>query len=1000
MSRGGVSHTRVRIFKLASNRGVGDEVAVIYDAKHIGSAVLANDSGGAYWTLPINHPSNKDCVPLLRHYKIERFNHDTDSYDLVGAGLLMSADVTNDEIVYNGSDYMALMDMSYTPVLGASSTSTSPLSYPAGTTKPLVERGTATLTADRSASALRVGTDSTVTQNTVSNDWNSNDTEIHLPVGNSGIIYSGTTVRYKYRSAIKFDLAGWSQYTSATRITKAVLRLYYVGSGGTPAGHLSWVSGARNLYVSKQASDVWANTTAGSENSWVDVTPSSNDLYTSGAATYFTKAVSGTRPANKTLLELDITGMVQDWKAGATNYGLRLATGKGAATSSTSSSTEFVDKENTRGLGLEFYSTAFSESAFRPQLYIEWEKDTGSANANYDFQGLFAAIQDAKSHVDNSRSASPLGDAEVNGSTNDAGRGDPSTPRTPGALYISSKSRSLGLTADEFSLCENRIDCTFDETNQKYILKGYVQYEKVDTANASVSATPFNDYVNNRYPVPFSSATSVLVGATTPVSTASLTAARPASIDIVVETSPGGTAFAVRAWSPSWLPATGGHDSYSLEIPFHIEVYKSGSVTADIDIPYSTAPAVSSTTVWTASVAGISYRAMPETPMYKVPILAVDGQAYEFSAYAIAKLNNVNGSTPATEIISASAATAEQSTSPLALRKETLQQIFARFVTNSGGAFNIPNVDGVTVGRLNWATIENVEPGGAWPTNTLRYFTSGEQITSFLRNMSEKQMNANDTVSVDGVTLPDRTVFNFVGVRRADGTPADGSKLFVHPDMGADDAGLDSLVELNYPGEIDQFRYVYDGRVLRNDIQVIASSPFLTGTYTNMTGVRLTGSKSNDIASQKDYGFAPMLMAQGGFIDTAEADLEAKKTLEQRRDLVVASALTVQLQRDVLNPFKDIFLGDAIKINIRRDGISPYEPDKNPYPNIISTVFIVSGIIYKYAPDGSEDVQFQLLSGKFFSAGKNSGQSLGGGTSSVTTSVLEPSVNRVGTLKV
>lgn len=987
MSRGGVSHTRVRIFRLASNRGVGEEVYVIYDAKHIGSAVLANDSGGAYWTLPINHPANKECVPLLRHYKIERFNHDTDSYDLVGAGLLMSADVTNDEIVYNGSDYMALMDMHYTPVLGATQDASSPLSYPAGNTKPILERGNTTITADRSASAVRVGTDGGATQNTLANDWNSNDTEIHLPVGNSGIIFSGTTVRYKYRSAIKFNLAGSSAYTAATRITKAVLRLYYVGSGLTPAGHISWLTGSRNLYVSAQASDIWANTTAGAENSWVDVTPSSADLWTSGAATYYTKAVSGSRPANKTLLEVDITGMVQGWKGGLTNNGLRLATGKGAASSTSSGSTEWVDKENTRGLGLEFYSTAFSDASVRPQLYIEWEKETNSSNGNLDVQGVFATLQDAKAYLDKSRCNSPLGDVTGNSSAN-SGLGTVSLPRTPNAVYITSKSRSLaaGHSTADLELSVNRIDCTFDEANQKYVIKGYVQYEKVDSDAAGVTATPFYDYVNNRS-VPMAV-------------TADWSSARPASVDIVIEASPGGVAFAARAWAPQWNPATGGHDTYTLEIPFHFEVYKSGSITADVDIPAASAPAVSGNDVWTANVAGLSYRNMPSTPQYKVPILAADGQAYEFSAYAIVKLNNASGTTPATEIVSASSATAIQSASPMALRNETLQNIFSRFVTGTNGAFNIPNVDGVTVGRLNWATIENVEPGATWPSNTLRYFTSGEQLTSFLRNMCEKQMNANEAVSIDGVSLPDRTVFNFVGVRRADGTPADGSKLFVHPAMGGNDAGLDSLVELNYPGEIDQFRYVYDGRVLRNDIQVIASSPFLTGTYTNMTGVRLTGSKSNDIASQKDYGFAPMLMAQGGFIDTSEADLEAKKTLEQRRDLVVASALTVQLERDVLNPFKDIFLGDAIKITVRRDGVAPYEPDKNPYPNIISTVFVVSGIVYKYAPDGSEDVQFQLLSGKFFSAGKNAGQSLGGGASAVTTNVLEPSINRVGSLKV
>jgi len=995
LSRGGVSHTRVRIFRLASNRGVGEEVYVIYDAKHIGSAVLANDSGGAYWTLPINHPANKECVPLLRHYKIERFNHDTDSYDLVGAGLLMSADVTNDEIVYNGSDYMALMDMHYTPVLGALQSSTSPLSYPAGNTKPIVESGNATLIATRSASAIRTSTGGT-NQVTLSDDWNSNDTEKHIPVGNWNLILAGgsTSAYIKSRGAIKFDLSSWSAFTSATRIKKAVLRLYYATDITTAADnfHLSWRSGNRTLFVSRQATDIWANTTAGSEGQWNDVSPNSADLWQSGSVTYHQLAISGsTRPANEKLYEIDVTSTVQSWKSGTNNHGFRLSTGKGDASSSTSSSDNWVGTENTRGYGAVFYSTAANIESRRPQLYIEWEKDTTSSNGNLDSEGVFASLQDAKSYLDKSRCNSPLGDITANSASNDSGTGTTSLPRTPNAVYITSKSRSVaaGYSTAELELSVNRIDCTFDEVNQKYILKGYVQYEKVSDTSG-VSATQFYDYVNN-VPVPLDS-------------TSNLSKARPVSIDVVIEASPGGAAFAAKAWSPAWGAATGGHDAYSLEIPFHFEVYKSGSITADIDKSSNSAPAISGTDVWTANVAGLSYRDMPSTPQYKIPILAADGQAYEFSAYAVVTLNNASPTTsppkPATEIVSASSATAIQSASPMALRNETLQSIFSRFVTDANGAFNIPNVDGVTVGRLNWATIENVEPGATWPSNTLRYFTSGEQLTSFLRNMCEKQMNVNEVVSIDGVSLPDRTVFNFVGVRRADGTPADGSKLFVHPAMGANDAGLDSLVELNYPGEIDQFRYVYDGRVLRNDIQVIASSPFLTGTYTNMTGVRLTGSKSNDVTSQKDYGFAPMLMAQGGFIDSTEADLEAKKTLEQRRDLVVASALTVQLERDVLNPFKDIFLGDAIKITVRRDGVAPYEPDKNPYPNIISTVFVVSGIVYKYAPDGSEDVQFQLLSGKFFSAGKNSGQSLGGGASAVTTNVLEPSINRVGSLKV
>ena len=982
MSRGGVSHTRVRLFKLATNRGVGEEVDVIYDAKHIGSAVFANDSGGAYWTLPINHPSNKNCVPLLRHYKIERFNHDTDTYNLVGAGLLMSADVTNDEIVYNGSDYMALMDMHYTPVLGASQYATSPLSYPAGSTKPIIVTGNATLTATRSASAIRTTTGST-NQTSLASDWNANDTEQHIPVGHWGVVQSGSAY-YKSRSAIKFDLAGSSDWTGATTITKAELRLYMTGAGTTPAGHVVKNAGSsRTLRITTLSADIWSNTTAGSEGSWADVTPSSSDLWGATNDNEVTRVFSNGTHTNETLVAIDITAIAQKWKDGTlTNHGIRLATGKGAATSTTSSNASFVDKENTLNCGLEFYSTAHTKASVKPQLYIEYQKVTSSSGSNYDSEGMFAAQQDAKAYLDKARCQSPLGDITANSSTNNAGKGQATLKRTPQSVYITSKSRKNGEATDNDV---NRIDCTFDETNQKYVIKGYLQYERIDNAGSGVNFTQFYDYVNGNITIDPNAGASVS------------TSSRITSADIIIESSPGGIAFAARAWSPAWGECYGANDAYSVEIPFHFEVYKSGSITADIDKSSASAPTISSTDVWTANVAGLSYFPMPATPMYKIPILAVDGQSYEFSAYAVVKLNNTVG----TEISSSSAATALQSSSPMALRNETMQSIFSRFLTDAGGAFNIANIDSVVVGRLNWATIENVEPGAAWPTNKIRYFTSGEQITTFLRNICEKQMNANDSATVDAVTLPDRAVFNFVGIRRADGTPADGSKLFVHPTMNADDANITALLELNYPGEIGNFRYVYDGRVLRNSVQVIASTPFLTGIYTNMVGVRLQGAKKDDAASMKEYGMAPLLYAQAGFLDSSEAELESQRTLEQRRDLNVASAMTVQMERDVLNPFHDIFLGDAIKINVRRDGIATYEPDKNPYPNLVSTVFVVSGIIYKYAPDGSEDVQFQLLSGKYFAAARTALSSLSGGTANSTqANILQPVVNRVGELKV
>ena len=952
--RGGVSATRIRLFRLASNRGIGEEVYVIYDAKNVGSEVMANDAGSAYWTLPINHGANPDCVPLQRHYKIERLNIDTDTYDLVGAGLLMSADVTNDEIVYTGADYMSIMEMHYTPVLGADSSSTSPLSYPAGSTKPVIENKNATLVATRTASALKTTTGGT-NNGTVTSDWNSNDTEIHLPVGHSGLATTtGGSTYYKYRSAIKFDLAGWSDFTSADVIQKAELRLYQVGAGLTPAGHIVRGLGpARILYLSKASSDFWSDTTSGGENSWANATPDSTNMWVSGVVPDAQKSFTGGTSVDGTQITIDITALVKSWKSGTTNNGIVLSTGKGTASSSTTSNANYVGTENTLNAGLEFYSSAYSKTQYRPQLYIEYQKNTTSSGANYDLQGMFAATQDAKAFLQKARCQSASGDVVANSASNNSGLGTTGLPRLPQSVYITRSSRAdiVAMADDNTRGLEiNRIDCTFDEINQKYIIKGYVQYERVNRTGTTF--TTFYDYINNNRSISVEDSTT-----------------RPKCVDVVFETSPGGAAFCVRAWSPDYSPATGADDSYSLEFPFYVEVYKSASVTSDINKPFSSTPSISSNTVWTSAKAGISSYAMPSSPMYKVPILAVDGQSYEFSATAVVTLNNA---TPSTEIMSASAAVADQSSSPLALRNETLQDTFTRFLTATDGVFNQASIDGVTVGRLNWMSIENVDESlsGVWPTNKIRYYTSGEAMTSFLRAMCEKQMNANETSVLDGVELPDRTVFNFVGVRRANGTAADGTKLFVHPALGVGDAGEDELKEYNYPGEIGKFRYQHSGDSVRNKVQVIASTAFITGTPVNMTGVRLQGAKTDNVASMKLYGIAPLLEARSGFVDLAEAQLAAKRSLDQRSTIESASSLTVEFENDTINPFSDVFLGDAVKINIRRTGISQYETTENAYPDLISTVYIISGVTYKYNPDGSENIQLHLLSSKYFSAGR------------------------------
>jgi hypothetical protein len=300
-----------------------------------------------------------------------------------------------------------------------------------------------------------------------------------------------------------------------------------------------------------------------------------------------------------------------------------------------------------------------------------------------------------------------------------------------------------------------------------------------------------------------------------------------------------------------------------------------------------------------------------------------------------------------------------QDKSPMSLRSETLQNIVSRFLTTvDKGAFDKKDVGGIEVGRLNWATVENVNASG-WPADKLRYFTTGENITDFLRNVGDKQMSENGDVDLEGVDVPGRVIMNFVGVRKANGNPSDASKFFINPNMTDQ-----PVATLEYPGVIGAFRYNADGRKLRNDIRLIPASAYLSGAYTNMSNVRLKGVTEFNEQSQQIYGLAPILTAQQGFIDESDARKAAKRGLEQREDFDVASTLTIQLERDKLNPFKDFFLGDAVRVFVRRDNVNV----TNSFTDLLAGIYIIAGVVYKVGTDGAEDVTLQLLNSKYFAA--------------------------------
>lgn len=102
-----------------TNFAKGTLTAVIQDARDIGVQLYANDTGSAFWTLPVTHPVLPLIKPLEQHYTIQRQN-DSGVYESIAGGFISDYDASKEEVVISGVDYMTVLDKYYTPLQGPS----------------------------------------------------------------------------------------------------------------------------------------------------------------------------------------------------------------------------------------------------------------------------------------------------------------------------------------------------------------------------------------------------------------------------------------------------------------------------------------------------------------------------------------------------------------------------------------------------------------------------------------------------------------------------------------------------------------------------------------------------------------------------------------------------------------------------------------------------------------------------------------------------------------
>ena len=137
-----------------SGRGRGTVKAVISDAKYIGVSSYLNEGGEAFFTLPYNHPQIAECLPLERHYRIDRWDEEDAVYRTVGTGILQDYQATDNETVFYGIDYMAALNQTLTDVSAVISNPSTTVTYD---NKTISEIWQSELSAARTGTNSRLG---------------------------------------------------------------------------------------------------------------------------------------------------------------------------------------------------------------------------------------------------------------------------------------------------------------------------------------------------------------------------------------------------------------------------------------------------------------------------------------------------------------------------------------------------------------------------------------------------------------------------------------------------------------------------------------------------------------------------------------------------------------------------------------------------------------------------------------------------------------------------
>jgi hypothetical protein len=278
---------------------------------------------------------------------------------------------------------------------------------------------------------------------------------------------------------------------------------------------------------------------------------------------------------------------------------------------------------------------------------------------------------------------------------------------------------------------------------------------------------------------------------------------------------------------------------------------------------------------------------------------------------------------------------------------EVVQRIFNNVTTGS------------TNSRLRYSTMSVINSGSTATTHTV--YSAGEPSLDHIGDVCDIEMGAR----TDG----GKVVFGI-----AKPTPGDSYQGNFELKVNVSSSPISTGPSLRYPETIKSYSYAPGYAKVKNDVTVIPTEKYLSGSTGQGTGASIIGATASNSSSIAQFGRIPMIVAKGGFVNAQSATNEASRMIELYGTLRTNTNTSILNSTVVPKNTKQVGLriavdglyvnsswdvGDSINVQIKHGLVDIDEP------------FVIAGYRWYGESDGHERLEMDLVQGSSFAASYN-----------------------------